>query len=225
MSDFGREGRTVVFVSHDLGAVVRLCPRTIWLDRGALRADGPSDAVIADYVGAETPQASVAAFQERPGAPVQLVSAAVTDAHGAPRGAPVRDEPLTLTLRLVVRERIPGLGVALILEGPHGVPVLDEDWSADTGGSLEPERVPQEYEVRLTVPPVLAAGEYALVAWAGTPYATVLRERALVFRLRPRPDDTTESVERRRLVQPGVVWSVRALEPLTLRQEARGGAA
>ena len=40
MSDFGREGRTVVFVSHDLGSVNQICERSLWLDGGRLRMDG-----------------------------------------------------------------------------------------------------------------------------------------------------------------------------------------
>jgi lipopolysaccharide transport system ATP-binding protein len=32
-------GRTVLFISHDAGSVVRLCNRAIWLDKGRVRAD------------------------------------------------------------------------------------------------------------------------------------------------------------------------------------------
>src|SRR4029453_18888264 len=50
MSDLGREGRTVVFISHDLGSINQVCRRTIWLDHGEMRADGPSGDVIDQYV-------------------------------------------------------------------------------------------------------------------------------------------------------------------------------
>lgn len=52
MNDVGRRGHTVLFVSHNLEAVESICPRTIWLDRGILRADGPSKEVIAEYLAA-----------------------------------------------------------------------------------------------------------------------------------------------------------------------------
>lgn len=44
--------RTVLFVSHSMDAVMRFCDRTIWLDHGTLRAFGPSDEVIREYLGA-----------------------------------------------------------------------------------------------------------------------------------------------------------------------------
>src|SRR5499433_644486 len=42
MQTIGDGGRTVLFVSHDMSAVTRLCPRTILLDDGRVLHDGPS---------------------------------------------------------------------------------------------------------------------------------------------------------------------------------------
>ena len=42
-------GPTVLFVSHDLDQVSRLCERTIWLDRGTVRATGPTVEVLDKY--------------------------------------------------------------------------------------------------------------------------------------------------------------------------------
>jgi ABC-type polysaccharide/polyol phosphate transport system ATPase subunit len=49
ISELQKSGVTIVFVSHDLGAVRTLCDRTIWLDKGKLIADGGTDQVIAQY--------------------------------------------------------------------------------------------------------------------------------------------------------------------------------
>src|SRR5258705_7260328 len=40
IAEFRKEGRTIVLVSHDLGAVTRLCERAIWLDGGRVAASG-----------------------------------------------------------------------------------------------------------------------------------------------------------------------------------------
>jgi lipopolysaccharide transport system ATP-binding protein len=42
-------GATVLFVSHDLGSVQRLCSRAIWIDRGRIRQDGEPLHVIKAY--------------------------------------------------------------------------------------------------------------------------------------------------------------------------------
>jgi lipopolysaccharide transport system ATP-binding protein len=50
MEDVGREGRTVIFVSHNMPAVTRLCPRTLLLERGRVLKDGPSHEVVEAYL-------------------------------------------------------------------------------------------------------------------------------------------------------------------------------
>lgn len=50
MQDFGRSGRTVLFVSHNMTAIARLCERTILLDGGRVVRDGPSAEVVGQYL-------------------------------------------------------------------------------------------------------------------------------------------------------------------------------
>jgi lipopolysaccharide transport system ATP-binding protein len=50
MEDVSRLGRTVVFVSHNMSAVTRLCSRAVLLDHGRVIASGPTPAVVAEYV-------------------------------------------------------------------------------------------------------------------------------------------------------------------------------
>ena len=54
MQDVGQQGRTVLFVSHNMSAVTRLCSRTILLDDGCLVFDGPSHEAISAYMSSET---------------------------------------------------------------------------------------------------------------------------------------------------------------------------
>lgn len=50
MKTVSGEGRTVLFVSHNMLAIQSLCERAIWLENGLLSADGQSDAVISRYL-------------------------------------------------------------------------------------------------------------------------------------------------------------------------------
>ncbi len=53
MNDVGRHGRTVLFVSHNMQAITRLCPRTILLNKGGVLADGPSPEMVSLYLSAD----------------------------------------------------------------------------------------------------------------------------------------------------------------------------
>ena len=49
MGDVAKAGRTVILVSHNLGAISRLCNRVAWVDAGRVKMDGPTDAVVNAY--------------------------------------------------------------------------------------------------------------------------------------------------------------------------------
>ncbi len=50
MNEVGKQGRTILFVSHNMAAVQALCTRSIWIDNGSVAMDGPSSAVISAYI-------------------------------------------------------------------------------------------------------------------------------------------------------------------------------
>jgi len=50
MSSVTKEGRTVLFVSHNMGAITELCSRVLWLDEGRLRLDGSPLDVVKKYL-------------------------------------------------------------------------------------------------------------------------------------------------------------------------------
>jgi len=50
MKDVGQQGRTVIFVSHNMPAVTRLCPRTILLNAGKILMDDSSSCVVNAYM-------------------------------------------------------------------------------------------------------------------------------------------------------------------------------
>jgi lipopolysaccharide transport system ATP-binding protein len=54
MQDVGQQGRTVLFVSHSMQSIMRMCDRTILLEHGKVIADGPSHQVISTYLGKGT---------------------------------------------------------------------------------------------------------------------------------------------------------------------------
>ena len=52
MGDVAKEGRTVLFVSHNMVAVQTLCQRAFWLDAGRLNAEGAVSQIVTAYLRA-----------------------------------------------------------------------------------------------------------------------------------------------------------------------------
>lgn len=175
-----REGRTVVFVSHNLEAIAKLCPRTIWLDGGEIRQEGDSPAVIDAYLAEEVSRASEEAVAGDPEAAVVLRSVRVLGEAGEPLETLLRDEQFQIELRFSVRTQVPGLDVAVWVANAFGTEVFREGWFDHS-----PDRPsePGEYVATLRVPPILNVGEYTVGVWIGSAYETLVDAVAARFHL------------------------------------------
>ena len=71
-----QKGRTVLFVSHNMGAVGSLCPRCILLAGGAIVIDGPAAQVIDRYIHERTDRKAII-DRSRSGKQIALISADV----------------------------------------------------------------------------------------------------------------------------------------------------
>ena len=86
MEDVGKEGRTILFVSHNMPAITRLCSKAIHLREGGIVKNGDSYQVVSDYIlsGINTMAERVwPALSMRPGDDiVRLCSVRVKDGSG-----------------------------------------------------------------------------------------------------------------------------------------------
>jgi ABC-type polysaccharide/polyol phosphate transport system ATPase subunit len=92
------QGTTLLFVSHDLATVEATCDRTIWLDRGAMQADGPTAEVLGRY---RRQVEEFAEFTSPRGGEFQILEARVTSDNG---GWPRTQEPMEI--RVVVGKNV-----------------------------------------------------------------------------------------------------------------------
>lgn len=85
MSEIGQAGRTIMFVSHSMPAVLRLCDRAILLEHGRVVTDGPTHDVVRTYLESGLGQTGDRAWElpEAPGdAVARLKSIRVVPAFG-----------------------------------------------------------------------------------------------------------------------------------------------
>lgn len=190
MSLAEEEGRTVVFVSHDLNTLSRLCARSLWLEAGRVRDDGATTRVMRDYLSAGFTPEAVAADDPRHGTgPVRLLDVRVTSPATPAGGALLRDDALQIVVDLEVVDEQLGLDMAVYVTSSRGVRVLDE-----TVSDHLIERFPVgKHQLTLDLPPVLNVGRYVVGVWIGTAAKNLIDEPAtasfeLFGSVRGRPD-------------------------------------
>lgn len=84
---------TVLFVSHDSGAVVNLCQRAVWLDRGVLREIGPAHRICEHYLASQYASAAEKELTQKPAeaAPDKIFVVPASDAPERIPAAQQRD--------------------------------------------------------------------------------------------------------------------------------------
>ena len=84
MGDVARAGRTVVLVSHNLGAIGQLCQRTLWIDGGTVVADGESQAIVMQYMKNVARSADGQKWERTGSGVVRFTSVDLLDLEGNP---------------------------------------------------------------------------------------------------------------------------------------------
>jgi len=135
MGDVAKEGRTVLFVSHNMVAVRKLCPSAILLERGCITAEGPTDRVVARYLTSDASEISTSF-------PLPLKS---TDARGQATRLSIFDcngnsktrfrlgEPWRMVLEFELYRSVPHVIAAVGLGTIDSVPIITyfskpKDW-------------------------------------------------------------------------------------------------
>ena len=122
-----RHGRTIIFISHDLGAVERLCDRALLLRRGQIVADGPASDVIATYqkdsstYAASEPHTAAQAFLSRE---ATITSVTCHDAHGRPASILRTGAAARMRVSYVAHTEVPDAVVEVYV-----CPTIDRTWS------------------------------------------------------------------------------------------------
>jgi lipopolysaccharide transport system ATP-binding protein len=102
ISTLVREGRTLVFVSHNMSAVEALCERCVLLSHGRVARDGPAREVIRDYLHGVEEQLLAGGLSRPPksGERLELLGVTLLDEHGHEVDGVRSGRPLTVRLSL-----------------------------------------------------------------------------------------------------------------------------
>lgn len=201
MREVSRCGRSVVFVSHDLGAIRKLTDRCLWLDAGRLKQVGPREEVLAAYRDALTLSgkgAGMVDFEDGFGK-IGFTRASLWSESGV--GCVGMGQSLRLVFELRAHPEFTHLPVALAvgLRSEEGIPIAlmaEVDSGVERIASIGGHR-----RIEVCIDDVkLYPGVYWLRLWVGDPTALETyddRTDALCFTVMDAP-----SLSRRRLL-PG----------------------
>lgn len=172
MDEVSRGGRTVFFVSHNMGLIRSLCDRSILLEGGRLVMDGPTSDVIARYMAADTDEDMEGEVTWTPDdAPgddaVRLLGVRLLDEAGDIRGTFDLVEPIRVEIEYEVREAVRGMRWVVQFKTQEGVIAFGSTDHKNRGSvTLEPGR----YRVQCTIPArLLNEGRYHVKVHAGIP--------------------------------------------------------
>jgi lipopolysaccharide transport system ATP-binding protein len=188
MNAAAREGRTVLFVSHNMAAVRNLCANGLWLKGGQVQASGPTDAVIREYLrdvelshsDSELPTGCLY-LEHADDSRAQLLQVQLLDAGGAPVNSVATLDDARFRIRFRITEEFPAFSVELSLSTEDGVGVL---LSKSDDHGLRMQVAPGVWELECAIPSLpLAAGAYAVGVMLAVPRLERLWHRGNVGKL------------------------------------------
>ncbi len=185
MREVGETGRTVLFVSHDMQAIGRLCNRVLWLKGGEMVADGETNEVISKYRNVQTQAVSEKSWEvaeTRPGNELtRLMNARVCDDSGKAISAfdIRRSIFVEMTYEVLKEEKVIVPNIHIYNE--YGVCVfVSHDWNSEWRSK---PRMRGKYISRMEIPGnFLAEGVFQVTVAASTymPLEVHFQEREVV---------------------------------------------
>ena len=218
MSDVAHEGRTVLFVSHDMSAVLRLTEEAIVLEQGHIALRAPSEEAV-DYYMTTGMAGSIerrwTSDEDRvvQAAPFVPIALRILDGSNRTVGKVAASEPFSVEFEYRLDEDVKGLRVGLYLYTSRGEPVLttfDTD-SPDAYHTFEMRRAGR-YSSRCQIPAqLLNEGRFVLgvnaSAFKVRSYFT--DEHALTFDVDGTGAPGSQWAERRRgPFRPALSWQI-----------------
>jgi len=211
MGDVAKEGRTVLFVSHNMGAIGQMCQSAIVLSNGCKVFEGIADSAVQYYLNRNIGQLeNTKTLPINSTKPIQILEVSIVDGSGRLRSVFDVAEQVNILIRYRVVHSLRGANLALILSrnGTELFCSFDTDSYPD---KLE-ERLPGVYTYRVKLPQrLLKAGTYSVTLTTGlvNRHTFEIFRDALLFNIDALSEDTSfrgYSERRPGMIIPPVSW-------------------
>ncbi len=162
MQNVAKEGRTVLFVSHNMGQIRKLCERVMLLTDGSVQRDGDPGVVVDEYVSSAMSSLSNRKAESGNILESDVVSLKSFSIYGETVDAhPKTGKPLNIELLFEFKKPVNNPGVRVFIRTLQGVELLYLT-STPFGGTVL-ERGEGKVRFRLTIEElILTGGQYIL---------------------------------------------------------------
>lgn len=152
MDNMSKSGRTILFVSHDMTAITRLCNKAIWLQNGEIALVGEPNDVVQAYITHAVPRSTIDIIQsildKLPEDPTIKITDIKLTQRGNLQSVFFRDYPIEITIAYTILRKEPGTRVFVRVLSDHGCTILKSYHDTQTPFILEPG----EYVSTMTIP-------------------------------------------------------------------------
>jgi lipopolysaccharide transport system ATP-binding protein len=176
MAELGRQGRTILFVTHNMQLVPRLCQRAVYLENGRVRTVGPAAAVTQQYLERLLEDTRVGDLRDKHhtgDGRARFVRAGVTDPAGRPLSVFTSGDDLVVKLEVEAAEPLPDLTMAVVIQSLHGARVVS-GWSREDGFSAALTPGPHAFECRFRNLNIRPGHTFLINLWMATANGTLV---------------------------------------------------
>jgi len=174
------QGRTVLFVSHNMAAISFLTNRCLWIDNGLIKETGQPKNIVAHYLEEGYLKATNWQTKCLNNNPIQIIQAEIFSENNC---FDIKND-FKIHIDYIVREPINGAVVSAIIHSSDGASVLGTE-DIDTNQELLDRRTPGKYRASVFVPGNwLSSGKYFLRLHSGVVFQSIFDNiEALSFEL------------------------------------------
>jgi lipopolysaccharide transport system ATP-binding protein len=136
MEDVSKEGRTIIFVSHNMTTVTTLCQKAIWLINGTINSTGDVQKIISQYLNhnAKKHSGEILLTKQYQNNQFSFKKISLIDVKGNISSVFDVREEIKIRIEYQLFESIKGLEVGFKLFNSSGIPVfsVERSWSINS---------------------------------------------------------------------------------------------
>lgn len=215
MGDVAKEGRTVLFVSHNMAAINRLCHWGMWLDKGQVKMIGPTESVVSAYLSDSAKAEGERRWDNLEEAPgnekIRLRAVRVINSDGKVSSTVTSHKPFYVEIEYDVLSPLSGARVGFFLLNSEGIVIIAPNDTEDENCETM-LRQPGRYISRCRIPGnLLNAGSYTITPSADIPFVESIffQDNAVRFQIERTEGAYSSRPDRlNAIICPSLEWKI-----------------